>query len=125
MASGLPALPFAGRAAHHGVPCVACDAAEERLVSAACAAGDAGTEFACALAATPFSTPTAPAAAPAPNFINARRPSLESVSPFAEFLFVFFIAILLYGNRAAAIPHARRLRVTHNRSEERRVGKEC
>src|SRR5260370_36829906 len=77
MASGLPALPFAGRAAHHGVPCVACNAAEERLVSAAaCAAGDAGTEFACALASA--SSPPIPTAAPAPMAAAAPVPPTPS-----------------------------------------------
>src|SRR5438105_15250870 len=86
MASGLPTLPPAGRAAHHGVPCVACDAAEERLAcdAAACAAGDAGTEFACARASAssppiPAAAPAPMAAAPAPSFMNFRRPILESL----------------------------------------------
>src|SRR5438105_15601909 len=78
MASGLPTLPPAGRAAHHGVPCVACDAA-------ACAAG---TEFACARAsassppipaAAPAPIAAAAPAAPAPSFMNFRRPILESL----------------------------------------------
>src|SRR5579863_6985891 len=119
IASGLPTLPPAGRAAHHGVPCAEL---------AACP--DAGAEFACAAASTPPSAPivAAPATAPVAILTNSLRPIPDSLPPSLRFFmlvpserrhpraeaprirFCFFLA---GGNCAAVIPHARPPRVRH------------
>src|SRR5579863_4578869 len=76
IASGLPTLPPAGRAAHHGVPCAEL---------AACP--DAGAEFACAAASTPPSAPivAAPATAPVAILTNSLRPIPDSLPPSLRF----------------------------------------